>query len=75
MTARAGGATTDAAGEGALPRSGFVLLGLLSFFWGINWPMMKWAVTEIRPWTFRAFCILVGVAAFAASANLHRFAK
>jgi drug/metabolite transporter (DMT)-like permease len=57
-------------GEGALPRSGFVLLGLLSFFWGINWPMMKWGVTELRPWTFRSICIVIGVAGLFACARL-----
>lgn len=70
MSTRAGGASAEAGGEGALPRSGFVLLGLLSFFWGINWPMMKWAVTEIRPWTFRSICIVVGVAGLFACARL-----
>lgn len=64
------GAPAAQAGEGALPRTGFVLLGLLSFFWGINWPMMKWGVTEIRPWSFRSVCIVLGVAGLFACARL-----
>ena len=54
----------------ALPRSGFVLLALLTFFWGINWPLMKLGVTEIRPWSFRAACIVLGVAGLFACARL-----
>lgn len=45
-----------------LPRSGFVLLALLTIFWGINWPLMKWGLAEMRPWSFRALCILIGPA-------------
>ncbi len=60
----------EPADEAALPRAGFVLLGLLSFFWGINWPMMKWGVTEFRPWSFRAACIVLGVVGLFACARL-----
>ncbi len=57
MSAAAGPAM---ARDDALPRTGFVLLGLLTLFWGVNWPFMKWAVTEIRPWSMRALCIVIG---------------
>ena len=49
-------------GEGgeALPPAGFLLLAALSLFWGLNWPMMKLAVTEIPIWPFRSLCLIVG---------------
>jgi drug/metabolite transporter (DMT)-like permease len=56
VTAPPPAAVTEPAG----PRTGFVLLGLLSLFWGVNWPMMKWAVTDFRPWSFRVLCIVLG---------------
>ena len=45
-----------------LPRLGFVLLVLLSLVWGANWPVMKVALSEIPPWTFRALCTVGGAA-------------
>ena len=41
-------------------RLALVLLGALTFFWGFNWPMMKIALTEIPPWTFRSLCLALG---------------
>ena len=46
----------------ALPRLGLVLLALLSLAWGLNWPIMKVALAEVPPWTFRAICALGGAA-------------
>jgi drug/metabolite transporter (DMT)-like permease len=43
-----------------LPRLGFFLLAILSIFWGTSWPIMKIAVGEILPWTFRSLCIFFG---------------
>jgi len=43
-----------------LPRLGYILLGSLWLFWGLSWPMMKMALGEIRPWTFRSLCLLLG---------------
>ena len=60
----------DAPAEPDNPRTGFVLLALLSLFWGINWPMMKWGVTELRPWSFRALCIVLGCAGLFVCARL-----
>ena len=54
----------------APPRSGLALLGLLTIFWGVNWPMIKWGVTEFRPWSFRTACIVIGVAGLFACARL-----
>ena len=38
----------------------FVLLAALTFFWGFNWPIIKIALTEIPPWTFRSLCLGCG---------------
>ena len=43
-----------------LPKAGFVLLVMLTFLWGGNWPMMKLALGEIPPWTFRTICVYGG---------------
>jgi drug/metabolite transporter (DMT)-like permease len=43
-----------------LPKLGFLLLAVLSLLWGISWPMMKIALGEIRPWTFRSLCLILG---------------
>jgi drug/metabolite transporter (DMT)-like permease len=32
---------------------------LLAFGWGINWPVMKIALAEIPPWTFRGWSVLI----------------
>jgi drug/metabolite transporter (DMT)-like permease len=41
-------------------RVGLILLAALTFFWGINWPAMKTAVTEIPVFSFRAITVIVG---------------
>ena len=43
-----------------LPPMGFILLAAITLFWGINWPIMKTALTEIPPWTFRLLCLVIG---------------
>lgn len=43
-----------------LPRALWLLLGALTLFWGFNWPMMKLALAELPPWTFRAACLAFG---------------
>ncbi len=40
--------------------TGFLLLALLSLFWGLGWPAMKIVLSEVRPWTFRTVCLLAG---------------
>jgi drug/metabolite transporter (DMT)-like permease len=52
-------ATVDAS-ESALPATGIALLVTLTLAWGINWPMMKLALAEVPPWTFRSICLMVG---------------
>lgn len=36
-----------------------LLIGL-AIGWGINWPIMKFIITEIPPLTFRGFCLCLG---------------
>jgi drug/metabolite transporter (DMT)-like permease len=38
--------------------AGLLLLATITVFWGVNWPMMKVAVTEVPIWTFRSICLL-----------------
>lgn len=52
-----------------LPRSTWMLLLILTFGWGMNWPMIKLAVAEIPVWTFRALCVAAGSAGMFAIAR------
>jgi drug/metabolite transporter (DMT)-like permease len=54
---------------GSLAPSALVLLVALIITWGVNWPMMKLALLEVPPWTFRSLCLLVGGAALLALAR------
>jgi drug/metabolite transporter (DMT)-like permease len=49
-------------------RGGFVLVAALTLSWGIHWPLIKVALTEIPPFTFRGIGVLVGGAALIAIA-------
>lgn len=49
-------------GAGGVSLSGVGLILLLGLIWGLNWPAIRLAVTEISPWTFRAVCLAVGAA-------------
>ncbi len=49
-----------AAGAGIGSGTGILLLALIALFWGVNWPAMKLAVTEVPIWTFRTICLLAG---------------
>ena len=52
------GTTAPAERPGAeLPAVGFLLLAGMTLFWGVNWPIMKMAMTEIPVWTFRAMIL------------------
>ena len=42
-----------------LPRKGIVLLVSLSIFWGMAWPAIKISVSELQPWTFRTYCLVL----------------
>lgn len=37
-----------------------VLVAILTVLWGVNFPSIKIAVSEVPPWTFRVLCILCG---------------
>ncbi|MFC1494489.1 DMT family transporter [Thermodesulfobacteriota bacterium] len=43
---------------------GFLLLVSLSFAWGICWPVMKIALSELPVWTFRVYTIMFSVIGF-----------
>lgn len=46
-----------------LSRVDLFLLSLLTFFWGINWPVMKYAVLTYPPFAFRGISMVIGVLA------------
>ena len=60
MTVEAKTTSRTAAGA-AIPAVAFVLLGLMTVFWGVNFPVMKLALREIEPWTFRVVCLTAGM--------------
>lgn len=39
-------------------QKGYLLLIAMSLFWGLSWPVMKIALMEIPPWTFRTFSLV-----------------
>ncbi len=43
-----------------LPSSGYILLAILTVTWGLGWPMMKTALGDFPPWTFRTICVILG---------------
>ena len=43
-----------------LPGYGFLLLLLLTLFWGVNWPIIKMALDDVPVLTFRAVCLVGG---------------
>ncbi len=45
----------------SLTRKQLILLVLLTIVWGLNWPVMKFGVTEFPALTFRALSMLIGV--------------
>jgi len=44
----------------SIPAAAFALTAALALFWGLSWPLMKLALTEMPPLRFRAFSIGVG---------------
>ena len=47
----------------SLSRKNWILLILITLFWGINWPIMKIGVTEFPPITFRTLSMIGGLPA------------
>jgi len=52
-------------------RQGYWLVVWMSLFWGLSWPIMKIALMEIPPWTFRALSLACGGAGILILAKLH----
>lgn len=48
----------------------WALLALLTLFWGLNWPMMKLALSELPVWSFRAACVVTGAVGLFAIARV-----
>ena len=48
-------ATSDA----SIPRRALILIAAISVLWGLNWPIMKVAVGELSPLTFRVVCVVI----------------
>jgi drug/metabolite transporter (DMT)-like permease len=67
--AAASEAAAPRAGGASLAPAGIVLLVALTITWGVNWPMMKLALLEVPPWTFRSLCLMVGGSALLALAR------
>ena len=55
-----------------LNRVDLILLGLLTLFWGVNWPVMKYAVLDYPPLAFRGLSMGLGIAALAVYMVLRR---
>jgi drug/metabolite transporter (DMT)-like permease len=53
-----------------LPRSVYLILLLLTFGWGFNWPMIKLAVSGMSPLVFRVYCVLSGAVGMLTIARL-----
>ena len=47
----------------SLSRKDWILLILLTLFWGINWPIMKIGVEDFPPIAFRTVCMIGGLPA------------
>jgi drug/metabolite transporter (DMT)-like permease len=62
--------TSPSLRPGAWSLAAIALLAALTVTWGLNWPMMKLAVQEVPPWTFRALCVTVGGGALLALTRL-----
>src|ERR1035437_1212948 len=45
----------------SLSRKNWILLILLTLFWGVNWPVMKFGVRDFPPLTFRTLGMLGGL--------------
>lgn len=56
----------------ALKGRDLVLLALLTLFWGLNWPVMKYAVRAFPPLSFRALSMFGGVLVLAAYMAVQR---
>ncbi|MBK0399500.1 DMT family transporter [Limibaculum sp. M0105] len=46
------------------------LIALIGVLWGLNWPAVKFILSEVEPWTLRAFALTTGTLCLAAIAAL-----
>jgi len=46
----------------SVPAAAILMVVILTLFWGINFPIMKLALSAIDPWCFRVVCLVVGSA-------------
>lgn len=53
-------------------RSNLALVTLLGLVWGLNWPIVKFAIVEYGPWTTRALSLAGAVLVLAGAALLRR---
>lgn len=51
-------------------RAAWILLAMVIFFWGVNWPVMKYGLHFVPPLTFAAFRMLMGAVVLAGVAAL-----
>jgi len=54
-------------------RSALVLVLLVAFAWGFNWPMLKIVLAEMAPLHFRTWCVVGGAAGLFAIAAMGRY--
>jgi drug/metabolite transporter (DMT)-like permease len=54
----------------SLSRKDWILLSLLTLFWGVNWPIMKIGVQDFPPIAFRTVCMLGGLPALWIAARM-----
>jgi drug/metabolite transporter (DMT)-like permease len=57
-------------GMTSLSRKDWILLVLLTLFWGVNWPIMKIGVQDFPPVAFRTMCMIGGLPALWLAARL-----
>src|SRR3546814_5648859 len=50
-------ARPSAAAHPPISAYALTLLALLTLFWGVNWPIMKIALSEVPVFTFRTVCL------------------
>jgi drug/metabolite transporter (DMT)-like permease len=52
-------ATPAIAGQAGVGRTAVILqIAAVTLFWGLNWPVMKYALTELTPFFFRALVVM-----------------
>ena len=53
--------TSPASDQSSRPSwAAIALIGVITIFWGVNFPSIKIAVSEFPIWTFRVICVICG---------------